>query len=187
MEWVVQVSIYNSILSLKVDTGAQINVICQDDLVKLSPTPDILPQNISLKSYQGDKIPCLGICNLTIRSIKGDILAPFAVVPHGLGFHSVLGLSTAMKLGILGIPQGDKFTRHQLQVNAIQNQEVSPRVKPSVFGENIRQAVLQKYPRIFEVVGSFGEPYSIALKPEYTPVVNPVRRVPFLKKKANEG
>ena len=31
-------------------------------------------------------------------------------------------------------------------------------------------------------MGSFGEPYTIQIKPDYSPVINPVRKVPFSKK-----
>ena len=165
-------------MSLKVDTGAQINVTCQDDLSKLSPLPETLKDNIHLKSYQGEDIPCLGLCNLTFQTSKGDIPALFAIVPTG--FHSVLGLSAAIQIGVIVIPQGNQFTKHQLHVNAIKTETQSS----TIFRDNIAQEVFQAYHTIFEGIGSFGEPYSIKLAAGYTPVVTPVRKVPFLKKES---
>ena len=100
-----------------------------------------------------------------------------AIVPTG--FHSVLGLSAAIQIGVIDIPQGNQFTKHQLHVNAIKTETRSS----TIIRENIAQEVFQAYPTIFEGIGSFGEPYSIKLAAGHTPVVNPVRKVPFLKKK----
>ena len=43
--------------------------------------------------------------------------------------------------------------------------------------------VSTKYSDVFEGMGTFGSPYHIQIKPDYTPVVNPVRFVPFVKKR----
>ena len=81
MNWMVQVSANNCLLSLKVDTGAQINVISMADLAPLTPRPRILKRKVTLKSYQGQVIPCKGLCVLNISIASGVIPALFAVVP----------------------------------------------------------------------------------------------------------
>ena len=183
VNWIIKVSANNCLLSLKVDTGAQINVISSNDMQQLSPRPQILKRKINLKSYQGQTIPCKGLCILNIDSAKGHIPSLFAIVPQS--FQSVLGLSTAMKLGILDIPKGDKFVKHELQVNSIETKP--PKImkdfeNSSVFGDNISQDISTLYGQIFEGMGTFGEPYTIVIKPDYSPVINPVRKVPFSKK-----
>ena len=54
----------------------------------------------------------MGICTLTIHSGNGNIPALFAIVPDK--FQSILGLATAIKMGILDIPRDDKFTKHEV-------------------------------------------------------------------------
>ena len=111
----------------KVDTGAQINVIAKNALDLLDPRPVLLQHKVKLQSYQGQSIPSLGLCTVDIHCSKGNIPALFAIVPQG--YPSVLGLSTAIKMGILDIPEGDKFTEHSLQVNSI--------LSTSTFGKDI--------------------------------------------------
>ena len=202
-EWKAQVSINNSLLSLKVDTGAQCNVISLGDLNSLSPRPDVRRGKVKLTSYQGVGIPCEGVCILTIQTEGGDTSEHFVVVPSE--YQSILGLSTSLKLGIVEIPDGNQFTRHELvsQVSSIVQHKIESKqvespahfkgksgptarhaVVSTVFGKDISNEVFQKYPKLFEGVGSFGEPYEIKLKDEYTPVITPVRRVHFSRKKA---
>ena len=270
MEWLTKVSINNCHISLKVDTGAQINVISQRDLLLLNPRPRMLKRHITLRSYQGQRIPCMGLCTLTIRSGNGNISALFAIVPEK--FQSILGLSTAMKMGILDIPRNDRFTQHEVlvgnegkgrfnesvgkdrkeiltlgkevegtgkrsteKVSMFENPAREANLKPEMqlkppinersevmrsecketkkvqvknskkvtektgeilsnpyeietkskyFGSSIKTEILDKYSEIFEGVGRFGKPYRIRLKEGYTPVVSPVRRVPYAKKQA---
>ena len=122
VNWMVQVSANNCLLSLKVDTGAQINVISMADLISLVPRPRIIKRNVTLKSYQGQVIPSRGLCIINISVASGVVPALFAVVSES--FQSVLGLATAMKLGIIDMPRQqqqncDKFFRHSLQVGSV--------------------------------------------------------------------
>ena len=71
LEWLIKVGVNNSQLSLKVDTGAQINVISQNDLGTLIPRPHIIPRTVRLKSYQGKSITTLSRCSLEIHSSEG--------------------------------------------------------------------------------------------------------------------
>ena len=271
IEWLTKVSVNNCHISLKVDTGAQINVISHRDLSLLNPRPKMLRRRITLRSYQGQRIPCIGICSLTIHSGNGNIPALFAIVPDK--FQSILGLATAMKMGILDIPRDDKFTKHEVimgcqsehgrsqvendnggkdilvvskdrklvskenlsEINKTSGREdrnglVSELVSPSsevnklvkedkvgnfcnmeseknsqsgsrdtlkvrenpyeikkkstYFGKEIKKEIVEKYPQIFDGVGTFGKPYKIRLREGYSPVVFPVRYVPYAKKAA---
>ena len=56
-EWLVKVSINNRVITLKVDTGAQINVISRSALSHMSPRPKMLERQVLLKSYNGKHIP----------------------------------------------------------------------------------------------------------------------------------
>lgn len=78
----------------------------------------MLQRVVSLKSYQGT--PCLGLCKLSIHSTKGEVPAMFAIVPDQ--FQSILGLTTAMDMGIIDIPESDKFTRHELMVGSVHSE-----------------------------------------------------------------
>ena len=91
-------------------------MISQIDLSTLIPRPHIIPRTVRLKSYQGKSITTLGLCSLEIHSAEGRIPALFAIVPQG--YRSILGLYTSMKLGVVRIPEEDKFMKHELMINA---------------------------------------------------------------------
>ena len=57
-------------------------------------------------------------------------------------------------------------------------------MESKTFGSDIRKEILHKYPDIFAGIGRFGDPYKIKLRQDYTPVVLPVRNVPYVKKQA---
>ena len=47
----------------------------------------------------------------------------------------------------------------------------------------MKREVWQRYTQILEREGRFGSPYKMRLKPEYTPVIEPVRFVPYARKR----
>ena len=105
-------------------------MISQNDLGTLIPRPHIIPRTVRLKSYQGKSITTLGLCSLEIHSSEGRIPALFAIVPQG--YQSILGLYTSMKMGVVRIPEGDRFMKHELMINAIHRALIN---KTSVKGE----------------------------------------------------
>ena len=52
------------LVSFKIDTGAQANVIPKNIFNKLDPKPDLLPTNQWLTSYCRVQIPVIGTCDL---------------------------------------------------------------------------------------------------------------------------
>ena len=70
LEWLIKVGVNNSQLSLKVDTGAQINVISQNDLGTLHTRPDIIPKKVELKSDQGSQLQLLVYVLLRYNPLK---------------------------------------------------------------------------------------------------------------------
>ena len=50
------------------------------------------------------------------------------------GYQSILGLYTSMKMGVVRIPEGDKFMKHELMVNAIHRALHEKKGKKSMLG-----------------------------------------------------
>ncbi|KAK2724822.1 hypothetical protein QYM36_001333 [Artemia franciscana] len=64
-EALVPLKLKNQLLvSFKIDTGAQANVIPKNVFIKLDPKPNLLPTNQRLTSYCGARIPVIATCDL---------------------------------------------------------------------------------------------------------------------------
>ena len=88
----------------------------------------------------------------------------------------ILGLGTSLRFGFLDIP---KNGRHTLKVQSVTSRIQHEKEVDSPELHDLGLEMKQKFPNVFEGLGQFDEPYSIKLKPDYKPVIQPVRKVPL--------
>ena len=94
-EWYVKVITNGSVVSFKVDTGAEVNVLNQSIFNRISNNSMLRKSSIKLRAYNGSSIPVNGEIVLPVEFKKVKINAKFIIV-HG-DHVPVIGLILAEK------------------------------------------------------------------------------------------
>ena len=141
----------------KIDTGAETNVISKTEFDKIIPSPSdktLGPSQI-LTAYGGQKIECMGTCQLFIHHKDGIKEVPLTVT--NVQGPAMLGCKTCEELGLVTINC------------SIENTPLLT-----------KETLLSSYPDRFEGLGTFKDmkPYHITLDPAAEPVIHPPRSVP---------
>ena len=162
-EWLINVKIGNADnLSLKVDTGAQANVLSFSDFKQITKSLkkgeagyEYKPTNIKLYDYSNNEIPVKGQCKIPVVHDKREFYLVFVVV-DSVGVPLV-GLQSAQDLGLIK------------QVGSITT--------------NGYENVIRTYQDVFKGLGCLQGHHSIDIDPNVRPVVHPCRKVPFSVRK----
>ncbi len=88
-KWMTALEINGVIVSLKLDTGAKVNLISEHDVRTMKIKPRISQKTVQLKAYNGQNIPTKGTCKLKVKMRNKVHHLMFVVVPSG--HDSVLG------------------------------------------------------------------------------------------------
>ncbi|XP_045446883.1 uncharacterized protein K02A2.6-like [Melitaea cinxia] len=165
-DWTIVVGSNNVSLDLKVDTGAQANLLSGRNLSNLGlDKNNLLECKARLTTYTGQVINCLGKCSLPIKYDGKNYVLDFYVVDSDKA-SNILGLHSAIKMNLV-----NPIKNQNLKINEINT--------------------LSEYRDLFEGLGCMKEEYDIKLKQNATPVVHASRRVPIaiqpiLKRKLDE-
>lgn len=165
-DWIIVVGSNNVPLDLKVDTGAQANLLSGRNLSSLGlDKNNLLECKARLTTYTGQVINCLGKCSLPIKYDGKNYVLDFYVVNSDKACN-ILGLHSAIKMNLV-----NPLKNQNLEINEINT--------------------LSEYRDLFEGLGCMKEEYDIKLKQNATPVVHASRRVPIaiqpiLKRKLDE-
>ncbi|XP_067687858.1 uncharacterized protein [Haliotis asinina] len=156
-DWIVSLQVNNTFLPLKLDTGAQANILSEKDFNRLLDKPKLRPSKTKLTGYSHVDIPVMGqftakVCH---KNIQLDLI--FVVISHTPeDVQSILGLKACDQLNLV---------RRVLSVDA---------ELPLNGG-----VVFQKYADVFKGLGNLPGVHHIKLDNDVPPVVNACRRVPF--------
>ena len=141
----------------KIDTGAETNVISKTEFDKIitSPSDKALGPPQILTAYGGQKIECMGTCQLFIH--HKDVIKEVTFTVTNVQGTAMLGCKTSEELGFVTINCSIENT--------------PPLTK---------ETLLSSYPDRFEGLGTFKDmkPYHIMLDPAAEPVIHPPRSVP---------
>ena len=162
-DWIIKTRVSNQYeFNLKVDTGAQVNVISLFDLNKLNTALShqtdsikIKPSKVRLFDYSRNKIPVEGECDIGMTYKGAKYTLPFMVI-SGQG-TPLIGLRSARDLGLI--------------------KEISE-IKCDGY-----EALREQFKELFSGLGCLEGYYTIDIDPNVRPVVHPCRKVPFSIKK----
>lgn len=150
-DWSITVGVDNIPVQLKVDTGAQANVLVSGQLSLLGlDKNNLLPSKTKLTTYTGEAIHCLGKCLLPCK-YEGHI--------YDLEFYVVNSNSA---VNIIGLQ------------SAVQMQLINPLCKV-----DLCQEILEEYADLFQGLGCMKDEYDIKIKENASPVVHACRKVPL--------
>ena len=160
--WWQEVSVDGSKLSMKVDSGAQANIISYSCYKKLLNKPPPVESKTVLSTVDGTPLKHFGKIRVTLslgnRSLKTEIY----VVKRKT--EPILGLDSAVKLKILKPGENSSIKIYNLSTS-----------KPLTM-----QDIKSNYADVFDgKLGKYPGTYNIELTDNAVPRVNPPRRVPF--------
>lgn len=175
--WFVTVNVCQSTVKMKIDTGAETNVIPMQTWKRIWGKPVLAESNTKLKALGETFLEHSGRADVQFR--VGDKTVTGEVFVTKDKTTPILGLSTSAALGL--VTQGENFP--QRQVGEVDTQiETTP---------TTLQSIATEYSDIFTGLGMYPEKYTIRLKDDAQPVIQPPRRVPqslhkSLKKKLDD-
>ncbi len=156
--WLVSLQINGAIVALRIDTGAQANLISMTDINAMKEKPKIIKKRVPLKDYNGKDIESKGQCRLkvTVKNKTYNVL--FSVVPEGR--ESLLGGFALNTLNLV---------RRVYHINCSEAISVHSGTVDSI---------VQRYDDVFKGLGCLPYTYKIQLKDDAKPVIHAPRRVP---------
>ncbi|XP_070397377.1 uncharacterized protein [Dermacentor albipictus] len=154
-DWIVTTSIEGTDVQLKVDTGAQANLLPRSLFKRLRTRQQPYPTRSILRHYGGGEIPHSGKVRLAVQLGERRVLLEFFIVKKK---QAILGLGASEQLGLVN------------RVNSVDSSETYGSLK-------------QAFPRLFTGIGRTRREYKMVLRKDAVPVVQPTRRVPYALKK----
>lgn len=152
--WIVSLPVNGTSVALRIDTGAQANLISMTEIYAMKEKPKIINNRVLLKDYNGKDIESRGQCRLKVTVKNKDYHVLFTVVPEGR--ESLLSGSTSKKLNL---------------VKRVYNIRFAPDTQTV-------ESIVQQYQDVFKGLGCLPYTYKIQLKEDATPVIHAPRRVP---------
>jgi len=154
-DWIVNMTLNGVKFNTRIDTGAQANLICKDDILKLAEAgkkPFIHRTEIRLRSYSGHPIPVLGKCLINVNNSQ----LTFIVVDTPRKPLPIIGFRDTKTLGLIS------------SINTIQEHS-----------STLTDTIFRDFPELFEGLGCIPGHFRLNLKKDAVPVVRPCTRIPF--------
>jgi len=140
-------------VAMKVDTGAQVNVLTRDIFEDLDVSRELRKAGTKLTGYTGHVIPVDGVVELPF-SFRGKTYKSEFYVTTAKN-TPLLGLPTIKELGLIGIDQVEQVDTDSSKL------------------------IVEEFKDVFEGFGKLDIEHHITLRPEAKPVVCNVRPVPI--------
>ena len=157
-------TVCDSLVPLKVDSGAQVNILSLSDYEGLASKPKLLTERRpKLKTYNEENIETLGICIATVNHMGKKHRLQFVVVSNGR--QSLIGASDSERLGLVTRECGVRKVCTVKENGVLTSAEIK-----------------KEYPDIFKALGSLEGTCKIHLRQNYVSSVYPARKVPQSQK-----
>ncbi len=98
-EWIVPLTVNETIIPFKLDTGAQVNLLSMDDYRTLKVKNKIHSTKIKVTGYTGEDVPVKGSCLVTLKHKRQLLKTHMLIVEKSV--QPILGLSTCEKLDLV--------------------------------------------------------------------------------------
>ena len=203
-EWIAPVEINGTVTPLKIDSGAQVNVLTWSDYNSMPRKPKIYDNKMQLKAYNNTNIQTRGICYATVRLKSGKKFngVRFVIVDgDNRVTQSILGVGDSERFGLVVRARdvykvccvkskaGDRKTSSSSNVetgcskkNVSADTACPEKSAKSDNGFLTKEKVAKEYRDIFEGLGCLEGKVSIHLKDDAKPVVYPARKTPIAQK-----
>lgn len=157
-DWILKLKVNDTDIAMKLDTGAQANVISETVSNKIRPRPKLHATKVKVSGYSGAAIPVKGKCMVNVMHKEKEPTLAFIVVPGNV--QTILGLSACERLNLVK------------RVLVVQNEE-----------DTDCYELMQEYSDLFQGLGCLPGEHTIRVDKNVPPVINPCRKVPFALQK----
>ncbi|XP_049276146.1 uncharacterized protein LOC125760308 [Rhipicephalus sanguineus] len=155
-DWLVITRILGRDVKLKVDTGAQANLIPLGIFETLKSRQPLLPTKAILHSYEGNEIKHLGKVRLVVQLGSQSHPVEFFVVKKGR--QAILGLEACEQFGLVSVDHVVHDVRSE---------------------SNLSKRIQMEFKDLFTGTGKLQRVYRATLKDDARAVAEPARRVPL--------
>ena len=162
-------------VNLLIDSGSTLNILDEPHFYQLNPPPVLHMSNAKIFPYQAqEQLKILGTFKAHISSNDRTIVARFHVV-RGKG-GAILGKETAEKLDLLRV---GPVSKDAFPVNTLSSNTATP----------LTMDILERNATLFSGTGKLKNfQLKLHINPDFTPVQQPIRRIPFhTRKKVEES
>ncbi|XP_030763270.1 uncharacterized protein K02A2.6-like [Sitophilus oryzae] len=148
--WFSVLEINKKEIKLKIDTGAQANILPLKLYNSLGIKSNLRQTQVTLTSYTGNNLKIVGKCYIPCKKDDKTFNLEFYIVDSNT--QAILGLDSSLELNL--IKRIDSLTKN-CQYNSLINE----------------------FSELFEGIGCINEPYHIEIDKNAKPVVHPTRKV----------
>ncbi|XP_061887621.1 uncharacterized protein K02A2.6-like isoform X2 [Entelurus aequoreus] len=154
-EWIVPITVNQTTIPFKLDTGAHVNLLSLEDYKTLTVKSKIHPVKTKVSGYTGERVPVKGGCIATFKHKGRQMRAQLLIVD--MSVQPILGLSACTKLNLVK------------RVFVVTSQETT----------NAQDTLMEEYKDCFQGLGCLPGLHKICVDKNVFPVVHPCRKVPF--------
>ena len=151
-DWKVNVKICKKTVSMKLDTGAQCNVLTLHIYNQISDRP-LKPSKSRLVSYSGHKLNTVGKVTLLVSTKNKYVPIEFEIVKDKS--TPLFGLKACLELNLIS------------RLFSLNCENTSS------------EEILENYRDVFEGLGCLPTEYRIRLEKDAKPIINPPRKIPY--------
>ena len=151
-DWKVNVKICKKTVSMKLDTGAQCNVLPLHIYNQISDRP-LKPSKSRLVSYSGHRLNTVGKVTLLVSTKNKYVPIEFEIVKDKL--TPLFGLKACLELNLIS------------RLFSLNCENTSS------------EEILENYRDVFEGLGCLPTEYRIRLEKDAKPIINPPRKIPY--------
>ena len=150
-ELIIPIEIQNTKFEVKVDTGAQCNVMPEEIFSNIRDPPKLIQSNAKLQSYSGNEIPIVGKCSMLVKHMDSIQCCEFYVVKLK-NARTLIGLQSSRDLGVIEVKCADNVNLNDL---------------------------MKEYEDIFKGLGKVEGQFKIKVDPNATPAIHAPRKIPL--------
>ena len=153
-EWCVDLNTHGTVITYKIDSGAQANILPLKDYKKIISPPALTTPRCKLSAYNGSDIPVKGSCTLDVQYKNVSIPVLFLVAD--INSAPIVGLKTSSELNLIK------------RVHDVKK-----------LSSTFPDYIVNEFSDCFGEIGCFPNTHHIVTDPTVPPVVNPPRRLPI--------
>lgn len=170
-EWIVPVTVNETIIPFKLDTGAQVNLLSFADYKTLKIKSKIHPVKMKVTGYTGESVPVKGSCIATFKHKSQMLKAQLLIVEKKV--QPILGVTACEKLNLVR-----RVFMVASQTADKQNTDTD---------KSDQDTLMTEFKDVFEGLGCLPGEHKIHVDDTVAPVVHACRKVPFaLREKLKE-
>ena len=150
-KWSVTLDTNRTNICYKIDSGAQVNVLPENQIETLQRKPRITKSTTTLSAYNGSNIPAKGQCTLDIHHRGKNV--PLLFIVADTNSPPIIGMNSSKQLNL---------SKRILSISNFQ-----------------KQNFLNEYKDYFVEIGTLCKVHHITINQSITPAVTPARNIPI--------